>query len=85
MAAQILTINFVNTASRHSNMCLRSKDKNESLTIARLLAVPHAVSAAEHQLRVPRPDCLHHVRLLSGQHHKVGGVVGDLQYVDIQK
>ena len=30
------------------------------------------------------PDCLHHVRLLSGQHHKVGEVVGDLQNVDFQ-
>ena len=30
------------------------------------------------------PDCLHYVRLLSGQHHKVGEVVGYLQYVDIQ-
>ena len=45
----------LSTFMPHSSMCLRSKDKNESLTIARLLAVPHAVSAAEHQLGVPRP------------------------------
>ena len=43
-----------------------------------------AVMSVLSTFLIVTPDCLHHIRLLSGQHHKVGEVVGDLQIMEIQ-
>ena len=43
-----------------------------------------AVMSVMSTFLIVTPDCLHHIRLLSGKHHKVGEVVGDLQIMEIQ-
>ena len=43
-----------------------------------------AVMSVMSTFLIVTPDCLHHIGLLSGQHHKVGEVVGDLQNIEIQ-